>query len=191
MSAFDDQDNTPGPPGVQGPAGSAGPAGPQGPQGAPGTARAYAYLNPFAASPGLDAARSKNFVSASNPSTGIWCLVPSGGVTEAGSAQVVSPEWANSTGATDTYLAYPIVGASDCAPGDFEVQTYSIQQGVTPDAWCIAIERDCVLSPSLIEMVGPPRSASRPSPRKRLHLGRRPPAGPSLSCGSAGGLPPA
>ncbi|HEX9482469.1 MAG TPA: hypothetical protein VF927_10240 [Solirubrobacteraceae bacterium] len=57
--------------GAQGTAGTTGKEGPQGKEGAPGTARAYAAVSSAGV---LNTARSKNVLSATLSSTGIYCL---------------------------------------------------------------------------------------------------------------------
>ncbi len=125
--------------GKRGPAGPAGPAGPKGatgatgakgatgPQGPAGTARAYAMVFPGGT---FEAARTKNFSAVSNPSTGIYCLTPSGGVTEAGSAPAITVEEINSSG--DNLSAFwrdSTGGPFECAAGQFEVLTYAFTAG--------------------------------------------------------------
>jgi len=77
----------------------------------------------------FEVARTKNFSAVTNPSTGVYCLTPSGGVTEAGSAPAVTVEYGNSTG--DNLSAYwqDATGGNDCAAGQFEVRTYTFTAG--------------------------------------------------------------
>jgi len=79
---------------------------------------------------GFEAGRVKNFSAVDNPSTGIYCLTPSGGVTEAGSAPSVSVEWGTSSGNNlAAYWESQDFGGNDCPAGQFEVQTYTFTAG--------------------------------------------------------------
>jgi len=74
--------------------------------------------------------RVKNFSAVSNPSTGIYCLTPSGGVTEAGTAPSVSVEWGTSSGNNlSAYWESATGGPYDCAAGQFEVETFTFTAG--------------------------------------------------------------
>lgn len=111
--------------GVTGPTGPTGPAGPTG----PGGARAYAYVLP-GGSPTLDPARTKNFSAVINNGTGIYCLTPSGGVTEAGSTPLVTVEWGESSGSNlSAYWREHPLGNSCPSTTQFEVRTYTFTAG--------------------------------------------------------------
>ncbi|MEA2211607.1 MAG: hypothetical protein QOF83_1555 [Solirubrobacteraceae bacterium] len=113
-----------GPRGPAGPIGAAGAKGATGASGPAGTARAYAKV--FTGGT-FDTARTKNFSAVTNPSTGIYCLTPSG-VTEAGTAPGVSVDWGSSPG-SDNMSAYWDSQPNDCPAGQFEVQTYEFAIG--------------------------------------------------------------
>jgi hypothetical protein len=109
--------------------GPTGPPGPTGPTGPAGSARAYAYVLP-GASPTLDAARTKNFSAVINNGTGIYCLTPSGGVTEAGAAPSVTVEWGESSGSNlSAYWREHPLGNSCPSTTQFEVRTYTFAAG--------------------------------------------------------------
>ena len=78
-------------------------------------------------SPSFATGRVKNFSAVTNAATGIYCLTPSGGVTEEGSAPVVTVEWGTSAGSN--LSAYWEEGTHDCAAGQFEVRTYIFAAG--------------------------------------------------------------
>jgi hypothetical protein len=113
----------------KGPTGPTGQRGPTGPTGSGGGARAYAYVLP-GASPSLDPARTKNFSGVINNGTGIYCLTPSGGVTEAGSTPLVTVEWGESSGSNLSafWREHPL-GNSCPNTTDFEVRTYTFTAG--------------------------------------------------------------
>jgi len=112
-----------------GPTGPPGPTGPTGPTGTAGGARAYAYVLP-GSSPSLDAARTHNFSAVINNGTGIYCLTPSGGVTEAGSTPVVTVEWGESSGSNlSAYWREHPLGNSCPSTTQFEVRTYTFTAG--------------------------------------------------------------
>jgi hypothetical protein len=74
--------------------------------------------------------RTKNFSAVTNPSTGIYCLTPSGGVTEAGAAPAVTVEWGSSSGSNlSAYWEDQTGGPFDCPAGQFEVRTYAFTAG--------------------------------------------------------------
>lgn len=106
-----------GPAGADGADGAPGPAGPAGPA---GSAKAYGLVLPGGA---LDAARTSAGVTATNPTTGHYCIaVP--GVSNDNGVIVPSIDWSNSSG---TPLA--VQGRSSgfgCSPGEFEVLTYNV-----------------------------------------------------------------
>jgi hypothetical protein len=105
--------------GQNGGSGASGATGATGPAGAPGTALAYALMN---RSGTLQHVR--NFSGYTNPATGEYCLVPSGGVTPAASpVALVSVEYESS--ATAALAAFVLEGAPDCPAGNYEVRTYN------------------------------------------------------------------
>jgi hypothetical protein len=87
--------------------------------------RAWAYVQ---RSPTIAIVRSKGFSGLTHPSTGVFCLMPSLGVSLTGSAFLVSVDWGNSSG-SDT-LAFGVEGQLDCPADTFEVRTYKL--GATP-----------------------------------------------------------
>jgi hypothetical protein len=110
--------------------GPTGPTGPRGPTGPAGSARAYAYVSTPGTSPAFDPARTKNFSAIINNGTGIYCLTPSGGVTEAGSAPSVTVEWGQSSGNNlSAYWREHPLGNSCPSTSQFEVRTYTFAAG--------------------------------------------------------------
>jgi len=94
--------------------------GPAGPQGAPGSAKAYGLV----ASGGyIDSARTTAGVTATNPSTGHYCIsVP--GVVNASGVIIPSVDWSNSAG---TPLAVQArTSGAGCPADNFEVLTYNV-----------------------------------------------------------------
>jgi hypothetical protein len=111
--------------GPTGPTGATGPTGPIGP-----SVRAYTYMNLIGGAATLDPARTKNFSGVTRPATGIYCLTPSGGVTEAGSAPSVTVEWGQSSGNNlSAYWRSHSLGNSCPNSADFEVRTYRFTAG--------------------------------------------------------------
>lgn len=106
--------------GAPGPQGPAGPAGPQGVQGVSGSGvLATAYMN---RSGTLQATR--NFSGYTNPGTGEYCLVPSGGVSPTSNPIILlTPEWEASF--SGTLNAYAANSAPFCPSGDYGVLTTS------------------------------------------------------------------
>jgi hypothetical protein len=105
-----------GPAGAQGSAGAKGSAGAQGPAGTSG-ALAYAYMDRTAT-----LKDTRNFSGFTHPSTGTYCLVPSGGVSATTSpVAVLTAEYERS--ATSTLAAYLADGAPACPAGDYTVLT--------------------------------------------------------------------
>ncbi len=110
--------------GVTGATGPTGPTGPVGP-----SVRAAAYVLP-GSSPTLDPARTHNFSAVINNGTGIYCLTPSGGVTEAGSTPIVTVEWGESSGSNlSAYWREHPLGNSCPSTTQFEVRTYTFTAG--------------------------------------------------------------
>ena len=110
--------------GVSGATGPTGPTGPVGP-----SVRAAAYVLP-GSSPTLDPARTHGFSAVINNGTGIYCLTPSAGVTEAGSTPVVTVEWGESSGSNlSAYWREHPLGNSCPDPAQFEVRTYTFTAG--------------------------------------------------------------
>jgi hypothetical protein len=111
--------------GVQGLQGA---QGGQGIQGIPGTARAYAMVLP-GLSPSFETTRTKNFSTVTHHSTGVYCLTPSGGVTEAGSVPVVAVEEGNSTGDNLAARWHSATNGQSCTASQFEVHTFTFVAG--------------------------------------------------------------
>ena len=120
--------------GLTGPKGSRGPTGPQGPRGAQGaqgpagpagTAHAYAVVQPTSATAAnLVAAQTFNITGVSEPSPGIYCLVPAPGISPATDTAAVSPEVSYSTEKLPGTIALN-AQHTDCPAGGFEVETYA------------------------------------------------------------------
>lgn len=109
--------------GKRGPTGPQGPIGLTGPAGAPGTARAYALVD--STSPGkpvLVAAQTANIASVTEPTTGVYCLVPAAGINPTGETVVASPEVSH--GSKGVGMVAVDASAKSCL-GDFEVDTYA------------------------------------------------------------------
>ena len=118
---------------------TAGMPGPEGPQGEPGTARAYAEINPRCTSldiadcdpdgPELVAERTLGFTAVSRPLNGIYCLTPAEGFDSATSPAVVSisalPAASNLAVVVRTRQVF------SCEAGDYEVLTTRLDDGLT------------------------------------------------------------
>ena len=146
-----------GPPGPQGPTGALGPSGPQGPTGpagVPGTATAYAVIDPIINPPAsFVPEKTKNFVGVTTPFTGVYCLTPAPGmgIDPTVTPAVVSPEWGLSTPDFNSYFAYinAYNGSTNCPAGDFEVETYLLPTGgsTVPDAEPSAVVAFVIIVP--------------------------------------------
>jgi hypothetical protein len=116
--------------GKTGATGKTGPTGPQGipgPTGPAGTARAYAVVQPVqgsATAVDLIAAQTSNITSVSEVKPGVYCLAPAAGIDPAAATAAVSPEVSYSSASTPGVVALN-AQATDCAAGDFEVETYA------------------------------------------------------------------
>lgn len=86
--------------------------------------RAWAYVTAGSSS----FARSKGFATITHPSTGVYCLAGSSGVSPGGSAVMVTVEWGSSSGFD--LLAYPVDIPFNCPANTFEVRTYKF--GASP-----------------------------------------------------------
>lgn len=119
-----------GPQGVRGPVGVRGVMGNrglEGPAGPPGTARAYAVVQP-ASPPSTPAAKlittqTSKILKVSEPKPGIYCLVPGAGITPAEDTATVSPEISYSTEEAPGVIALN-AQSKDCPVGNFEVETF-------------------------------------------------------------------
>jgi len=93
---------------------------------------AYAYVIPGEVSlnvaPTLVAARTRNFVSVTEPSPGVYCLRPTPPVDAAHKSWTVTPEAARSSVPSHAMFAYADVGA--CPSSQVGVRTYALVGGV-------------------------------------------------------------
>jgi hypothetical protein len=93
---------------------------------------AYAYVIPGEVSlnvkPMLVAARTRNFVSVTETSPGVYCLTPTHAVDAAHKSWTVTPEAARSTVPTHAMFAYADTGS--CASNQVGVRTYALVGGV-------------------------------------------------------------
>lgn len=118
--------------GLTGPQGSAGPMGPRGEQGSagiqgvPGTARAYAFVEPSSTvchcTPTTPLRSSLNVSLGANlpaAPSGTWCFVLDGGIDPSTAVVVASVEGA--PGSLDS--AQWVAGAPDCSANQIEIQT--------------------------------------------------------------------
>jgi hypothetical protein len=116
-----------GPSGPRGIQGKTGRVGATGPAGAPGTARAYALVQPESAGTALVAGQSAGFTSVSRIATGIYCLAPVSTINAASEPPVASGEVGYS--ASETFVPLAVVDArqpNSCAANEFEVKTYKV-----------------------------------------------------------------
>jgi len=118
-----------GPQGSQGPAGPEGQQGDQGPQGAPGTARAYAFVEPEptceGCTPTTPLRRGVNVsLGANSPGAapGTHCFLLAEDIDPSTATLVVSVEGPPAANAVDS--AAWIADAPECTSGDVEVQTF-------------------------------------------------------------------
>ncbi|HWM13322.1 MAG TPA: hypothetical protein VNO56_02450 [Gaiellaceae bacterium] len=88
---------------------------------------AYAFVSARAPTPAFDAARTRNFVSVTSPSTGEYCLKPAANISPATSPLVVSAEWSNSSGSD--LLVYWRSSGLGCPAGEYDVVTYDLAGG--------------------------------------------------------------
>ena len=92
---------------------------------------AYAYVIPGEVSlnvkPMLVPSRTRNFVSVTETSPGVYCLTPTRAVDAAHKSWTVSPEAARSTVANHAMFAYADTGS--CAANQVGVRTYALVGG--------------------------------------------------------------
>ncbi len=117
--------------GATGKTGPQGPQGAQGPQGLPGTARAYAVVQPTSPTQAnLIPGQTAGFTGVSQGSPtgssggGIYCLAPAAGINPAADTAAVSPEVSYSSSEAPGVIAVNAKGAH-CPAGQFEVDTYA------------------------------------------------------------------
>ena len=124
--------------GPRGPRGFLGPAGPRGGKGStgrrgatgpPGTASAYALVDPAgvgqaASTSGLVSAQTSNFASVRRAAMGTYCLALAAGIDPTKTAPAVSGDKGNSSGGV-ILLAILNSGHPSCAPSELEVDTYN------------------------------------------------------------------
>ncbi|GAC1521506.1 MAG: hypothetical protein NVS2B6_05970 [Thermoleophilaceae bacterium] len=129
--------------GRRGPRGAAGPqgqgglrglTGPAGPIGPAGTFRAVAFMARKTTDT-LEPIKTRNFLlTYGHPSTGIYCLTPTGGIDPTTSSAQVSVEWGNSLGSSLAAFIQDqgsYSGTSDCTASQFEVRTYDLSGSLT------------------------------------------------------------
>jgi len=116
-----------GPPGAQGSAGPKGDPGNTGPAGPAGSARAYALVEfTTAGTPRFDGSRTAGFTGVSRPRTGVYCLTPAAGISEASRPSVTSVHFLQTEFPPGNATAMPSTPAPSglaCAVGQFEVRT--------------------------------------------------------------------
>jgi hypothetical protein len=127
--------------GATGKTGKTGKTGATGPQGTPGvtgqtgpagTARAYAVVQPTSpTAANLIAGQTSNITGVSEVKPGVYCLAPKAGIAPAADTAAVSPEVGYSSGGVPGVIALN-AQATDCAAGDFEVETYATSGTATP-----------------------------------------------------------
>lgn len=111
--------------GATGPQGKQGNEGKQGIQGPPGTARAYAVVQPKTPSEAtLIGPQTSNITSVSEPVPGVFCLAPAAPINAAAEPIVASPEASYSSGQLPGIVAVN-AQRQHCPPTDFEVETYA------------------------------------------------------------------
>lgn len=110
--------------GKTGKTGATGATGPQGATGAPGTIVAYAIVQPTNSPPTANLINPSNIAGVTEPSTGIYCITTTPGVSLAPGIAAVSPEVSYGPIAAPGVIA---VNAqhTNCPAGDFEVETYA------------------------------------------------------------------
>jgi|HubBroStandDraft_1064217.scaffolds.fasta_scaffold12033_2 hypothetical protein len=94
---------------------------------------------------GFGPARSKNVSEFSNPSTGIYCVLPSVSVNVEKDYPLVSIEWGYSAGAALMAYWIDVSAYTNCPSGYLEVITYDFNAGGYPVlssnvAWDLVIE---------------------------------------------------
>jgi hypothetical protein len=127
-----------GPRGVQGKTGKQGATGETGltgSQGPPGTARAYALVQPEAVGPnpspaGLVPAQSAGFFAIRRSATGTYCLAPASPVNPLTEAPVASGEAGYSAPGVVPLAAVDVrQPGGDCNPNELGVRTYNLASG--------------------------------------------------------------
>ncbi len=118
--------------GVPGPQGKQGNEGKQGIQGPPGTARAYAVVQPKTPSEAT-LLEASNITSVSEPVPGVFCLAPAAPINSSVEPIVASPEVSYSSGQLPGIVAVN-AQRQHCAPGAFEVETYAPAEPPTTTA---------------------------------------------------------
>lgn len=116
--------------GPQGPQGLQGPKGDPGQQGAPGTARAFAFVDPFScagATGPCNFTKAKNVVGARRIGNGTYCVQPAAGIDPAttGSAAGVDFFHTNSPEGNGVAESGSPTGGN-CLASEFEVVTYRL-----------------------------------------------------------------
>lgn len=131
--------------GAAGAKGTTGPQGPQGPQGVPGTARAYALIEPACGGCGeepagftpLVAAHSLNValgVPLAGAPAGTWCFVLGAGAIDASTATVVTSAVSTAGPHTQHFaleVAHWVPAAPNCPTNEIEVQTVGYAESGT------------------------------------------------------------
>jgi hypothetical protein len=119
-----------GPRGVQGKTGKpgeTGPAGPVGSQGLPGTARAYALVQPTPSGAVLVPNQTVGITAIRRVLTGTYCLLPASGIVPTAEAPVASGEASYSGPKVVVPVAVVYAGLPNhCGSGELEVKTYNI-----------------------------------------------------------------
>jgi hypothetical protein len=95
---------------------------------------AYAFVVPGEVSlnvnPVLVPGRSRNILSVSSPSAGIFCLKPAPAINASTRSWSVTPEASRAKVASHLELAYADAGSGTCPSGQFGVRTYELVGGV-------------------------------------------------------------
>jgi Collagen triple helix repeat (20 copies) len=127
-----------GPRGVQGKTGKQGATGEPGPAGSagpPGTARAYALVQPEAVGPnpspsGLVSSQSAGFIAVRRSAPGIYCLAPASSINPATAVPVASGEVGYSAPGVVPLAAVDVrQPGGDCNPNELGVRTYNLAPG--------------------------------------------------------------
>lgn len=118
--------------GKTGTTGSQGLQGVQGIQGPAGTARAFAVVEPTSSTAAtLVPGQTSNITGVTEPSPGIYCLMPATSINPAADTAAVSPEVSYDVVKSGPGAIAVNAQAKDCPPGNFEVETYA-PAGSTP-----------------------------------------------------------
>lgn len=108
--------------GRTGATGPTGPAGPAGQNGSPGTARAYATVNP-GPTPTFASGQTSNFTAVTFVSPNVYCLTPAAPINAAATSPAVTAATAAGTPALAS------LSQTGCAAGQIGVQTYAYPGG--------------------------------------------------------------